>query len=214
MADLKNMTGTEAFQLAKDESALTIEEIAERLTVSPSVIKRYLNAGDNYLPSLEMIPRLCSTLGNNILLRWLEAQVEAEENAVPPAQNRTEVLTSVVRAGAALGNVQRILAETQVIVPHNARKLRSALNDVITECRVAKESLQPLAARKDLAECTHILCMKKASFDKENLFQLAETAEKKLIANEWRRLYAASLATVFECLFERRPRHVRAALLA
>ena len=62
MADLKNMTGTEAFQLAKDESALTIEEIAERLTVSPSVIKRYLNAGDNYLPSLEMIPRLCSTL--------------------------------------------------------------------------------------------------------------------------------------------------------
>ena len=46
MADLKNMTGTEAFQLAKDESALTIEEIAERLTVSPSVIKRYLNAGD------------------------------------------------------------------------------------------------------------------------------------------------------------------------
>ncbi|WP_367119724.1 phage regulatory CII family protein [uncultured Phascolarctobacterium sp.] len=163
MADLKNMTGTEAFQLAKDESALTIEEIAERLTVSPSVIKRYLNAGDNYLPSLEMIPRLCSTLGNNILLRWLEAQVEAEENAVPPAQNRTEVLTSVVRAGAALGNVQRILAETQVIVPHNARKLRSALNDVITECRVAKESLQPLAARKDLAECTHILCMKKAS---------------------------------------------------
>ena len=143
MADLKNMTGTEAFRLAKDESALTIEEIAERLTVSPSVIKRYLNAGDNYLPSLEMIPRLCSTLGNNILLRWLEAQVEAEENAVPPAQNRTEVLTSVVRAGAALGNVQRILAETQVIVPHNARKLRSALNDVITECRVAKESLQP-----------------------------------------------------------------------
>ena len=51
MADLKNMTGTEAFQLAKDESALTINEIAERLTVSPSVIKRYLNAGDNYLPA-------------------------------------------------------------------------------------------------------------------------------------------------------------------
>ena len=165
MADLKNMTGTEAFQLAKDESALTIEEIAERLTVSPSVIKRYLNAGDNYLPSLEMIPRLCSTLGNNILLRWLEAQVEAEENAVPPAQNRTEVLTSV--------------AETQVIVPHNARKLRSALNDVITECRVAKESLQPLAARKDLAECTHILCMKKASFDKENLFQNWRKPQRK-----------------------------------
>lgn len=88
-------------------------------------------------------------------------------------------MTSVVRAGAALGNVQRILAETQVIVPHNARKLRSALNDVITECRVAKESLQPLAARKDLAECTHILCMKKASFDKENLFQNWRKPQRK-----------------------------------
>ncbi|MBP9497204.1 MAG: XRE family transcriptional regulator, partial [Bilophila sp.] len=79
----------------------------------------------------------------------------------------------------ALGNVQRILAETQVIVPHNARKLRSALNGVITECRVAKESLQPLAARKDLAECTHILCMKKASFDKENLFQNWRKPQRK-----------------------------------
>lgn len=84
MADLKNMTGTEAFQLAKDESALTIEEIAERLTVSPSVIKRYLNAGDNYLPSLEMIPRLCSTLGNNILLRWLERKSKRRKTPSPP----------------------------------------------------------------------------------------------------------------------------------
>ena len=58
MADLKNMTGTEAFQLAKDESALTTDEIAERLNVSPSVIKRYLKSGDSYLPGLEMLPRL------------------------------------------------------------------------------------------------------------------------------------------------------------
>lgn len=56
MADLKNMTGTEAFQLAKDESALTTDEIAERLNVSPSVIKRYLKSGDSYLPGLEMAP--------------------------------------------------------------------------------------------------------------------------------------------------------------
>ena len=78
MADLKNMTGTEAFQLAKDESALTIEEIAERLTVSPSVIKRYLNAGDNYLPSLEMIPRLCSTLG------WKRKSKRRKTPSLPP----------------------------------------------------------------------------------------------------------------------------------
>ena len=97
MADLKNMTGTEAFQLAKDESALTTDEIAERLNVSPSVIKRYLKSGDSYLPGLEMLPRLCAVLGNTILLQWLEAQVESEEESVPPAQSRAEVLTSVAR---------------------------------------------------------------------------------------------------------------------
>ena len=82
MADLKNMTGTEAFQLAKDESALTIEEIAERLTVSPSVIKRYLNAGDNYLPSLEMIPRLCSTI--SFCAGWKRKSKRRKTPSLPP----------------------------------------------------------------------------------------------------------------------------------
>lgn len=168
MADLKNLTGTEAFQLAKDESALTTEEIAERLDISPSVIKRYLKAGDNYLPGLEMIPRLCEVLGNNILLQWLEAQVEAEEEAIPPAQNRAEVLTSVARAGAALGDVQRILADTRVIVPHNAREIRAALNDVIAECRMAKESLQPLAAHRNMTECAPLFSLKELPDEKKN----------------------------------------------
>ena len=169
MADLKNLTGTEAFQLAKDESALTTEEIAERLNVSPSVIKRYLKSGDNYLPGLEMIPRLCAVLGNNILLQWLEAQVEAEEKAAPPAQNRAEVMASVIRAGAALGDVQRILVDAQVIVPHHARKIRSALNGVITECRTAKESLQPLAAHRNMTECTPLFSLKKIPEEEKSL---------------------------------------------
>lgn len=73
MADLKNMTGMEAFRLAKDESALTIDEIAERLNVFPSVIGRCLKPGDSYLPGLGMLPRLCAVLGDTIPLQWLEA---------------------------------------------------------------------------------------------------------------------------------------------
>ena len=136
MADLKNMTGTEAFQLAKDESALLSKK--SLFHRSPSVIKRYLNAGTTISPSLEMIPRLCSTLGNNILCAgWRRKSKRRKTPSPPPKKQDRGIDHSVVRAGAA-GNVQRILAETQVIVPHNARKLRSALNDVITECRVAK----------------------------------------------------------------------------
>lgn len=179
MADLKNMTGTEAFQLAKDESAITIEEIAERLTVSPSVIKRYLNAGGQLSPQPgnDTAPLFNTGQQYPFALAGGASRSGGKRRPPRPKQDRGIDLRGPRRA--ALGNVQRILAETQVIVPHNARKLRSALNDVITECRVAKESLQPLAARKDLAECTHILCMKKASFDKENLFQNWRKPQRK-----------------------------------
>lgn len=90
MADLKNMTGTEAFQLAKDESALTTDEIAERLNVSPSVIKRYLKSGDSYLPGLEMLPRLCAVLGNTILLQWIGSTSRIRGRVCPSGPKRAE----------------------------------------------------------------------------------------------------------------------------
>lgn len=71
MTDLGMMTGKAALRLAKEESGLTRDEIAERLGVSHSVTKRYFNINDTYMPSLEMIPRLCLALGNDILMRWL-----------------------------------------------------------------------------------------------------------------------------------------------
>lgn len=67
MTDLGMMTGKAALRLAKEESGLTRDEIAERLGVSHSVTKRYFNINDTYMPSLEMIPRLCLALGNDIL---------------------------------------------------------------------------------------------------------------------------------------------------
>ena len=79
MTDLEMMTGKGALRLAKQESGLTQSEIAERLGVSHAVIKRYFNVNDNYMPSLEMIPRLCSVLGNDILMRWMEARLQRGE---------------------------------------------------------------------------------------------------------------------------------------
>ena len=106
-------------------------------------------------------------LGNTILLQWLEAQVESEEESVPPAQSRAEVLTSVARASVALGDVQRIIVESKVIAPHHARGIRSALNDVITECRIAKESLQPLAAHRDMTRCAPLFSLKNLPGEEE-----------------------------------------------
>ena len=44
MTDLGMMTGKAALRLAKEESGLTRDEIAERLGVSHSVTKRYVYA--------------------------------------------------------------------------------------------------------------------------------------------------------------------------
>ena len=59
MLNYKTMTAKEAIRTAKEESGLTAEQIAQRLNVSISLIRRYLKEDDNYFPGLEMLPRLC-----------------------------------------------------------------------------------------------------------------------------------------------------------
>lgn len=59
MLNYKKMTAKEAIRTAKEESGLTAEQIARRLNVSTSVIRRYLKEDDNYSPGLDMLPRLC-----------------------------------------------------------------------------------------------------------------------------------------------------------
>ena len=90
-------------------------------------------------------------------------------------------MTAVARAGVALGDVQRILVESKVIAPHHAREIRSALNDVITECRIAKESLQPLATRVTPAFDQEI----RDIAEREGL-KLVEVLEKGLMQNTGR----------------------------
>ena len=115
MTDLGMMTGKAALRLAKEESGLTRDEIAERLGVSHSVTKRYFNINDTYMPSLEMIPRLCLALGNDILMRWLEARLQGGESFSRDMQH------AVNRLILELGCIQEILSG------HSLHRSRGAL---------------------------------------------------------------------------------------
>ena len=136
MADYKNMTAIEALREAKDASGMTAESIAQGVGITATHLRRYLDPNDNYAPSLHIIPGLCRVMRNRILLQWLEAQIVADD-------------TPVARAGSALGEVQRIVAEAQILYPSTAREIRSGLGDVIAACRSAQAGLQPLAERRD-----------------------------------------------------------------
>lgn len=165
MPDYKNMSAKEALREAKDVSGMTAEEIAHGLGISTSHMRRYLDAGDNYTPSIGMIPALCRVMRNTILLQWLETQTTPEAPLpVSPAESRADVLTSVASAGAALGSVQGMLSDTRIIHPANAREIRSALGDVITACRRVQAQLQPVASARDHTEC--LACKKEKTWRK------------------------------------------------
>ena len=147
MPDYRNMTATEALRHAKEQSGKTAEEIAEALGVSTAVVTRYFRSADSYGPSLDKLPRLCEALGNTILVDWLRAQTQ-EADEMPAAQSRAEVLTAVARATAALGEVSRLLIETENcgIDQKQARAIRSGLDDVKLACSVTQGMLDDLAA--------------------------------------------------------------------
>ena len=125
MADYKNMTAIEALREAKDASGMTAESIAQGVGITATHLRRYLDPNDNYAPSLHVIPVLCRVMRNTILLQWLEAQIVADDTPVTPAATRADVLTAVARAGSALGEVQRIVAEAQVLYPSTGDPFRA-----------------------------------------------------------------------------------------
>ena len=162
MPDYQNMSWLEALRYAKDVSGLTAEEIATRMGVKPSIVRRYLQHAEGYAPGLDRLPALCAALGNTVLLQWLSAQVEPADAEVLPARDRAEVLTAVAAASAALGDVQRRLVETAQtgIDPVCARELRSMLLEVILECQRSQSMLLAQAQARDRTETEVLFSLK------------------------------------------------------
>lgn len=151
MPDWKNISAIEALRLAKDATSLTDEELARRMGISAHVVRRYFRQQDGYMPGLDKIAPLCEALGNRIILNWLEAQIERERVDAPPARSRAQVLTAVTRAAACMGDVQRVLADSEEsgIDPEMARELRSQLKEVMDQCQHCRAMLNDTAKARD-----------------------------------------------------------------
>ena len=136
MKDYSLLSGKEVLRLAKAESGLTEEQIAQKLGVSLAIVKRYFNAYDTYLPSLEMTRRLCTVLGNDILVRWLSA-------AAFPAQKkefcRDEILSGMVRAAHAFDELRRMVGEE--LESPSAREIQEGVDRLIEELGRIEEAL-------------------------------------------------------------------------
>lgn len=164
MPDYETMSAQEALALAKEVSGLTAEELASRTGISVHVLRRYFKPTEEvYLPSLERIPPLSRALGNNVLLRWLQAQTEPEPCVVQPAASMAQVLAALARVAASVGDVQRRLADSEGrgIDPACARDVRGLLGDVMIEAQRAQGMLYQQALARDVTEAAPLCCLMK-----------------------------------------------------
>ena len=125
----KEMTAKEAVRAAKEESGLTTEQIARRLKVSTSVVKRYLKEDDAYFPRLDMLPRLCLALGNTLLLDWAEAQVGQSIE-----DQKEDMLLFLANAIEVLEEMQLFIEKTDTFTRREEEEIHAALDEAGLEC--------------------------------------------------------------------------------
>ncbi len=163
MPDYETMTWREAIRFAKEASGLTAEQIAKRMGVRDTIVRRYLQTDEGYAPGLDKLPALCLAMENAILLRWLESQISPLRKDVSPARSRVEVLTAAARISASVGDMQRRLVESEErgIDPACARDIRSLLGDVIEDCHYAQVILAEHANHSDIRDAAPLFSLRK-----------------------------------------------------
>ena len=160
--DYKHINAIEAVRHSKDISGLTLNEIARKSGIGKASIGRYLQNEDGYCPGLDKLPALIRALGNEEILQWLLVQLDYEPERVEPAKNRAQVLTAGARASASMGEVMRILADSEErgIDPVCAREARSMIWETIAQLRRAYAMLDEQASYRNMTEVAPLASMK------------------------------------------------------
>lgn len=87
-----------------------------------------------------MIPRLCLALGNDILMRWLEARLQGGESF-----SREEIEEEMVRAANAFEELRTLVNEDP---PPSVREMQHAVNRLILELGYSRDLVRTFLAQE------------------------------------------------------------------
>ncbi len=134
--DLTRLTFPAAMSLALGQSRLSRDDVATAMGWSPSQAYRFFNEGDNYWPSLPSVPRLCSVLGNTIILQWMSANaccLGVTRAATLEPESFVLGLGRLFKEMGDVAEVGSVAISDGKITRDEAKKLMKELRDVAVE---------------------------------------------------------------------------------
>lgn len=143
--DLKTMPVGAAIQQAKIKSGLNNMEIANRMGLTLSVVKKLFAEHQDRLPDIMEVVEICNALGNTFLLDWLAAQVE-----VLPVQAAASIPGQFCTLSESFANTARATAEAMAdghTSPQEANSILLHAREVRDAATRLMGALEPIAGQ-------------------------------------------------------------------
>lgn len=130
---LRGASVAAALRLAVARAGLPAARLAESMGWSPSVANRILSNGD-YWPSLPTLPRLCGVLKNDIIPRWILANIPAGGKSPAPMDAAALILHigDLFKEGADVAAECHAALADGCLTAQEARRIMRELRDVET----------------------------------------------------------------------------------
>ena len=129
--DLTKISMAEAYQIALTHSEKTIDAVSDEMGWGASQGYRFFNPRDQYWPPAHSIPRLCSVLGNTIVLDWLIKNTAdlCSINCRPlDASGCVRRLSAILSETGSMAEVAAEIIKDNRVTPAEARELTKKLN--------------------------------------------------------------------------------------
>lgn len=117
--NLRHITFKQALCHARTCAGMTKEEISEVSDINLAQVSRFFQVNDAYNPPPALIPVLCRSLGNTILVDWFNAQIEDVRDGMNIA--------------SADGLTRAVMQATQNTGELNAKTLAAIEDDELTQ---------------------------------------------------------------------------------